>query len=186
MPTPNVLILRSWALRKWLCLAGGVLVNGISVFIKALENFFTLSVLWGPKEKMYVCVFVCVYFPTSLCCSKFFFFLSFIYSSDLTMMYLGAVLWILTLIWRFLNLWLVDFCQFGKILVISSLNIAFVTSSFCFPVLGFQIHFLYAYVSTFLICAVCSFLYFPLLFPLYILIWIFSNNLFLKDFNFWK
>ena len=178
MLIPDVLILRSRAFEKWLCLAGGVLINGISVFIKALENFLTLSVLWG------VCV--CIFPHPSAALIIFFFFLSFIYSSDLTMMNLGAVLWVLTLIWRFLNLWLVDFCQFGKMLLISSLNIAFVTSSFCFPVLGFQIHFLYIYVSTFLICAVCSFLYLPLLFPLYILIWIFSNNLFLKYFNFWK
>ena len=157
------------------------------VSIKALENFLTLSVLWGPRESVCVCVCVCVcvYFPTSLCCSKNFFFLSFIYSSDLTMMNLGAVLWVLTLIWRFLNLWLVDFCQFGKMLLISSLNIAFVTSSFCFPVLGFQIHFLYVYVSTFFIYAVCSFLYLPLLFPLYILIWIFSNNLCFSHFIFY-
>ena len=29
MPTPNVLILRSQAFGKWLCLAGGVFINGI-------------------------------------------------------------------------------------------------------------------------------------------------------------
>ena len=186
MLIPDVLMLRSQAFEKWLCLAGGVLINGISVFIKALENFLTLSVLWGPRESVCVCVCVCVYFPTSLCCSNnFFFFFVFHlqqwFDYDESRCCIMSIDPDLKVPWR-----LVDFCQFGKMLLISSLNIAFVTSSFCFPVLGFQIHFLYVYVSTFLICAVCSFLYLPLLFPLYILIWIFSNNPFLKYFNFWK
>ena len=43
-------------------------------------------------------------------------------------------------------------------------------ASFCFPVLGFQIHFFICLGKHFSYMCMCSFLYFPLLFPLYILI----------------
>lgn len=60
------------------------------------------------------------------------FFSLFLMYSNLTMKWLGVFFWMLILFGRSLNLWLVDFGQYWKMLALTSLNTALVPPSFSF------------------------------------------------------